>query len=706
MLLRLASATARPTVPMKVSASAIAAFFLLTLITPALGPPPALGQNAHAKLKQLPPAGIAIESSQRDALQSRLNALGEGLSAALETTDDPQRWRSDVDVLLRAVRLALEQDLFFKPNQVDAAHRLLDEADRRIKAALAGQRGLRLLGFDPAKNDRPQPLVGGFVSHIDDSVQPFGIVVPTGFRLESENPGRSDADQRHRMDVWLHGRGDTKTEIPFLIERIDKVGQYAPQDTFVLHPFGRHCNAFKFAGEQDVYEAMEHARNLFRIDPQRVCIRGFSMGGAGCWHFAVHDPTRWLAANPGAGFVDTIVYQGWSDSTPFPMTPTQQKLLRWYDVLPWVENLAGTHTIAYSGEIDKQKQAADRVVARATELGIEFPYVIGKDMGHKIDKPSQELIDSTIAEWARQATPVPAPEVRFVTYTLRYSSADWIRITGMQQHWTPARVEASLDRENERINVQTEGVTHLEIDFSRSGWPGRRGPVEVNLDGQTYSVDDSGNIPGFQCSLARGADGNWTVSQDDGMSLRKRPGLQGPIDDAFCDRFVIVLPSRPAKHGQVQRWVDREIEYLQTRWSRLMRGDVPIVLDRELTDDQIETCHLICFGDFSSNQYLSDVASKLPIEWTRDSLRVGRQSFDPVHHTPAFVYPNPRNPDRYLVVNSGMTFREFSNTSNSRQIAMLPDWAVLDVTAEDDSIVAGGIKAQGFFNESWQLAEE
>ena len=42
-----------------------------------------------------------------------------------------------------------------------------------------------------------------------------------------------------------------------------------------------------------------------------------------------------------------------------------------------------------------------------------------------------------------------------------------------------------------------------------------------------------------------------------------------------------------------------------------------------------------------------------------------------------------------------MTFRDFSNVSNSRQIAMLPDWAVMDVSDEEDSIFAGKIVADG-----------
>ncbi|OYP39185.1 prolyl oligopeptidase family serine peptidase [Rhodopirellula sp. MGV] len=321
---------------------------------------------AAPKYNLLPPRGIEIDSPSRQALQKRLDELSATLDEAANRSVDAATWRPHVAVLLRAVRLAITQDLFYKTSQVDDANKLLDEANRRIAAATDGKRGLELLGFDPDNDSLAQPLVGGFVSRIDDSFQPFGVVVPAGYNSKP-------ASTPYRLDVWLHGRGDKTTEIPFLSERMTKVGQYAPEDTFVLHPFGRHCNAFKFAGETDVYESIDAMKDLVPVDSQRVSIRGFSMGGAGCWHLAVHDPTHWMAANPGAGFVDTIVYQGWTKATPFEVTPTMQKLFRWYDVLPWVENLNDTRVVAYSGEVDKQKRAADRVVEQARIWDSNFP---------------------------------------------------------------------------------------------------------------------------------------------------------------------------------------------------------------------------------------------------------------------------------------------------------------------------------------------
>ncbi|GAA5506317.1 prolyl oligopeptidase family serine peptidase [Novipirellula caenicola] len=643
--------------------------------------------------KQLPPAGIEIDQEVKDDLAAQIDHLDREIDALADAESDSASWLPDIRVLTRAVRLAITQDRFYKKSETKEAAKLLDEAARRIAAVKSGIRGLAVLRVSVRSSDKPQTVVGGFVSDIDDSVQPYGLVIPAGFHLGATTP--------HRLDVWLHGRGDTKTEIPFLIERMNKVGTYAPADTIVLHPFGRHCNAFKFAGETDVYEAMRHVQRILPIDHDRIAIRGFSMGGAGCWHLAAHDPLQWFAANPGAGFVDSIVYQGWQSNPPFKITPVREKLLRWYDVLPWVTNLQNTHMVAYSGEVDKQRQAADRVVAAAKQAGFEFPYVIGAKMGHKVDEVSANEIDRQLAAVAAEPVPEPRPEIEFVTYTTRYAKADWLSVTGLEEHWSAGKVKAKIAAKD-RLVVKTEGVTHVEFDFRKSAWPTTTDDVDLIIDGGRFTVPDQSDAPGWQCRLVRG-DGEWNIDVSEPNGLRKRPGLQGPIDDAFCDRFLFVLPTRPATHGEVQRWVNREQQYAQQRWRELMRGEVRVVKDVDLTEDQIKNNHLVCFGDFFSNRYLARIRRELPIQWTKETITVGDKTFDPATHAVAMCYPNPKNRAKYIVVNSGMTFREFSNVSNSRQIAMLPDWAVIDVQAEDDSMFPGKIAAEGFFNESWGL---
>ncbi len=664
-------------------------FIVWTLLS--LGAGPLSAQDVRqASYPPLPAAGQAPPAEVAAALRQRIDALRQAYQQQTLSASET----ADVEVLLRAVDLALQQKLFYSSKDIATATELLDRAQSRLEQLLAGERGIGLLQLAGEVLDQPQAVAGGFVSNIDDSVQPYGLVIPAGWSRDDNTP--------RRLDVWLHGRGDSQTELQFLRSRLQSTDPITPQDAFVLHPFGRHCNAFKFAGERDVYEAIAHVAEQFAIDPQRISIRGFSMGGAGCWHLAVHDPGQWFAANPGAGFADTRQYQGWDKKPAYPMTLFQQQLLNWYDCPPWAGNLRNTRVIAYSGEVDKQKLAADVMRDASLEWGIRWPYVIGAGMGHKIDKPSALQMDQQLQAWAAEEV-VPVPVVDFTTYTLRYARCHWLTIEGMQQHWQAARVHGKV--EGGLIRLETEGVTHLTIDLPAGVLPTDNDAITILINGEGLAAPDATVDQPYHCDLIRIAEG-WAVAASADRSLRKRPGLQGPIDDALTQRFVFVSPSRPCWHGPVERWVTEERQYALQRWQQVMRGDVREVLDRNLTEAMIRDSNLILFGDPRANSVLAGMLSRLPLKWDREQLEVNGQTYDPSQHAAVMVFPNPLNPNRYVVLNSGHTFRDFSNVSNSRQIPMLPDWAVLNVANGANRLLPGELQAGGFFDEQWQYRTE
>lgn len=652
------------------------------------------------RYKLLPPPGLPQPAEVTDALTARVETLNGKLRKRFAATRGPKiRSRLiDLGVRVRAVEMALQTDGFYRKDDAEFASRLLGEVNEAVDSfdEVLAESTSPFVDLRPdtarGSNDEPLRLVAGYRSRIDGSLQPYGVVIwPQD--LAGESP--------LRLDVWLHGRGDTKAELAFLRERLSKDGTYRPEPgTVMVHPFGRHCNAFKFAGEEDVFEVIADVRSRLAIDERRVHLRGFSMGGAGVWHLGVHHPRRFVSINPGAGFVDTIVYQRWTDSLPYDLGGVRESLLNWYDVLPWTQNLAQTHVVAYSGEVDKQRQAAERVIDRAKTLGVPIDHVIGVGMGHKIDEASKEAIQSRLEELSTR----DRSSVDFTTYTLRYTKCDWVEVMGLSEHWKAGGVRAK--RIEDRVRIETEGITAVGLDFSRTPWRDVSGPIEVTIGSESYEMDDMDPaVPGFQAVIESltttpkvSASGEPWAGE-----LRKRPGLQGPIDDAFCDSFIWVLPSRPAAHGAVQRWIERESKYAVARWRSLMRGDTRTVLDIEVTPEMAANNHLICFGDFESNRFLRQVANRLPLRWDKEKIQVGDRQIDAEEAAIAMIYPNPIAPNRYLVINSGMTFREFSNVSNSRQIAMLGDYAVFDVTDLDDSIFAGKILDEGFFDELWRL---
>ncbi|WP_156345567.1 hypothetical protein [Verrucomicrobium spinosum] len=56
------------------------------------------------------------------------------------------------------------------------------------------------------------------------------------------------------------------------------------------------------------------------------------------------------------------------------------------------------------------------------------------------------------------------------------------------------------------------------------------------------------------------------------------------------------------------------------------------------------------------------------------------------------------------MINSGLTFREAHDRTNSLQNPKLPDWAVIDITTPPDAERAGNVVDAGFFDASWKVA--
>ncbi len=639
---------------------------------------------AQTPTAKSPPLGIEIPEQSRAALAADLAQFQADFDAVVKA-GQLEPWLAallpDIEIFPIAVRRALEWNEFYDLKQPDAAAALLKEARARLDALKTG---------DAPWTRATGGVVRGFRSRIDGSVQPYGIIVP----LETRN-------EHPRLDIWLHGRNDKLSELAFLTDRLKGKSEFIPTETFVLHPYGRFCNGFKFAGETDVLESLEHALSQYRADPQHIALRGFSMGGAGCWHLAAHYTSKWAVSNPGAGFVETAQYaKVFAPGKPVPPW-WEQVLWRLYDVPGYVANLANRPMVVYSGEVDAQKQAADLMVAAAAEKGILLPHLIGPATGHKYH-PATKLEVATLVDAAATKGSADAPEkVHITTYTLRYNRMDWVKINSLERHWEESTITAAHIGQG-AISVQTKGVTSFTL-FPPEAW-GQQGGWKINCDGQTLSAPN-----GAPLRLQKtGKSWGMVAASDNG--LRKRHGLQGPIDDAFQESFVFVRPTGKALFPMVDAWANAEMQRAIAQWRVVFRGEIRVVADTEVTPELMANNHLVLWGDPSSNLFLGRLLSlkvpnqtRLPLHWDAKELRFGKEVYPAASHVPVLVYPNPLAPGRYVVLNSTFTFRQGSDTTNALQTPKLPDWAIVDLTTPPSDLAPSAIQNAGFFDEHWQL---
>ena len=654
--------------------SLLLAFSLATLASAQLRP-----DGATASFRgSLPPKPVAALSVEQEAgIEKELVEVTQAFQAVKK-----HERAADADIFLKAVRYALDFDEWYDKKAEDGikkATALLAEAKTRIAALKAGK--------TPWMEGSGQKVLG-FYSAIDGSAQPYGVEVPEGLEYGT---GKKAVP----MWIWLHGRGDTATDLHFVYSRLNakKPGQFQPKGTIVIHPFGRYCNGWKSAGETDVFEARDDAKARFNVDANRIALTGFSMGGAGAWHMGAHFADQWACVHPGAGFADVKRYQ--------KLTPDkypawyEQKLWGVYDVPDYARNFFNVPLVVYSGENDTQRDAAAYMEGILKNEGLTIPHLIGPGMGHKyhpeVIKEVQAKIEAAVE---KGRDPMPK-KVTLQTKTLGYNKLFWVEILAQEKPWEDTRIDAEMGSDG-ILRATTKNVTSFSLspDTKVAGY---------EIDGQKLT---SGR------TFLKDAQGGWRTQSNkeskESTVWLKQAGQSGPIEEPLKRPFLVVLPEGDSASPEITAWVNAESQHFLTRWRSLMRGDVRVKKAAAVTPDDMQRYTLVLWGDAASNPLVAKVlqagsTKKLPFSWTLEKLVLGSHSVDGRTHVPVMIRPNPLEPRGSVILNSGLTFREAHDRTNSLQNPKLPDWAILDITQAPNAESAGKVVAADFFDEFWQV---
>jgi hypothetical protein len=109
--------------------------------------------------------------------------------------------------------------------------------------------------------------------------------------------------------------------------------------------------------------------------------------------------------------------------------------------------------------------------------------------------------------------------------------------------------------------------------------------------------------------------------------------------------------------------------------------------------------HVVLFGDPGSNKVMAKMLAKLPVKWTRETVSLGAQSYPANEDFPALIYPNPLNPSKYVVLNTGLTIveREYNGDYG------MPQWGDYAIVKVKDGSETPDLVTAGLFDENWQL---
>ena len=372
------------------------------------------------------------------------------------------------------------------------------------------------------------------------------------------------------------------------------------------------------------------------------------------------------------------------------------------DPLSYAENLSNLPVFCVHGSADgivRVEHARD-MVSRLRALGAEPIYHEFAGYGHW-GFPNSVYDERWRWMLSRRREKTPGT-VRFKTARLRYGGAYWLRIDQFEHFGRFAEVRAEQD-EHGTVHVESTNVAELTILPARLPYrPTGRMAVRFG-DGELLHVLLSERI-GF----ARTEMGWDPRAARTGR--RKRSGLEGPVEDAFQSPFILV-PGTVSTNALWRHIWEGEAARFADDWERLHRVRPLLKADIDVTDEDIHSRNLVLYGGPMENAVAARVWPHIPVRLTPEGARVGDRTFSGDSMAVRLCYPNPLNPERYVVLSAaaspsaawqlGNRFGNFTGWGPMDNWNWF-DYAVVDArTQSPDTMVCAG-----FFGRDWRIDPE
>lgn len=552
-------------------------------------------------------------------------------------------------------------------------------------------------GVDPFAK-RTGVLRLAYRSPLDGQLQEYGLYVPPGYR-----PGSA---RKWPLVVVLHGlNGRPLAMIRYFFggDEVARENEWEDRhvasflddkklalDAFVVAPDGHGNTMYRDLGEDDVLRVTDRILARYPIDRDRVTITGPSMGGIGAAAVPLHAPDVFAAAMPLCGYHSYFVRR---DILGRPMRPWERAVAEERSNALWAENGSRLPMYVVHGTqdlpVENSQVLIDRYLALKFDVEHEHP-----NLGHNVWQPTYEELKG--AKWLLKHKRDPHPaHLAFKTLSLHHADDAWLHVTELEDLHAWAGVDARAGKKG--IVATTSNVS--EIRFDRD--PKLVEPTvatPVTIDGQTLVA------PPTDPAVLHKEAGAWRLGPAQHAGAWKKGDVTGPIRDAFRAPLLFVWGADDPEQARANEEVARA-------WAAIRFGvhvKYPIVSDAEFFAKNEPVANdraLFLVGSAKSNRVVRALEPDFPIRVDGDAVTIGGQRIAGKQLGAAFIRPNPKRPDRYVVVVEGAdavgTWRSLSLPD------LLPDFVVYDAEvapARGQMLVgAGVVRAAGFFANDWSL---
>ncbi|MEO7092788.1 MAG: PHB depolymerase family esterase, partial [Polyangiales bacterium] len=525
----------------------------------------------------------------------------------------------------------------------------------------------------------------------DGRPQPFTLYVPA-----------TDPAKKVPLYVGLHGMnggpmsmlriffgGDDEGKTMSEMERAFEGVQTTKLQGFVLAPHAHGNAMYRQLGETEVMELVAWAIARYpNIDPDRVYITGFSMGGIGAASIPLHHPDVFAAAQPLCGYHSYAIRR---DIHGRPLRAWESFLIEDRSNTEWAFNGLRLPMYVVHGTKDLPEENSGVLIDAYERLGFSMKHE-HPDKGHDVWGWAYDHLDQVKYFAGRRRDPHPK-RVRFRTTRPRYGDDAWVHVDRLVSSTEWGVVDATVENKH-AVRLKTKGITALHLD---------RDPVLLDPGAVTLTLDAQKLVFAEGEALVAHQEGaGWVAGAPKDDGLHKEGRIAGPIRDAWNEPLTLIYGASDPLQITANREVAQQLA--RVRWG--VDVQYPIVADTEVDPLAPPKTSIVLVGNAASNRITRalEAAAELPIVIDGATLRFAGKSFTGSELGAAFVVPHPKATQHYLLVIEGVdalgTFRALSLPE------LLPDFVIWDsrlAAARGQQVLSfGAARAAGFFDQSWK----